>query len=81
MSKRTAMIPERNGSIATFDLWFRAQLPALGYSTFFVKPSSSKSVTSREKLYKPKADITITSTVSITSIVSITSTVSILLVL
>lgn len=64
MSRRTALIPERNGSKATFDLWFNAELPALGYSTFFVTPTTHKSASSQEITHKPAADIVISNTVS-----------------
>ena len=42
VSNRTKYIPERKGSLANYDLVFQVSLPALGYSTYFIKMSTSK---------------------------------------
>ena len=42
VSNRTKNIPERKGSLANYDLVFQVSLPALGYSTYFIKMSTSK---------------------------------------
>ena len=42
LSPVTTRLPEHNGSIATSDLLFKATLPPLGFSTYFVSETSSK---------------------------------------
>ncbi|XP_052266836.1 lysosomal alpha-mannosidase-like isoform X2 [Dreissena polymorpha] len=42
VTKRTMQIPERNGAIATNELVFKVSIPALGFSTYFIKMSNSK---------------------------------------
>ena len=41
VSSETKRIPERKGSLANYDLLFQVSLPALGFSSYFVKMSNS----------------------------------------
>ncbi|WAQ95189.1 MA2B1-like protein, partial [Mya arenaria] len=42
LTKRTTVIPERKGHIATSELVFQVQIPALGFSTYMVKMTQGK---------------------------------------
>ncbi|XP_041362774.1 lysosomal alpha-mannosidase-like [Gigantopelta aegis] len=41
ISPDTMRIPERKGSVATHEIFFEAQLPPLGFSTYFIKQDGS----------------------------------------
>ncbi|XP_041364286.1 lysosomal alpha-mannosidase-like [Gigantopelta aegis] len=41
ISPGTLRIPERNGSLATYQIFFEVQLPPLGFSTYFIKQDGS----------------------------------------
>lgn len=49
VSDETKKIPERNGSIAQSELFFQAELPPLGYSTYFVMETKSEFLLGRSK--------------------------------
>jgi len=64
VSARTKKIPERNGSVATHDMWFTAQLPPLGFSTYFVSAASQSFLTNKLVKVKPASDVVISNDVS-----------------
>jgi len=60
VSRRTAAIPERGTSKATHEVWFKASLAPLGYSTFFVAPVTYQQRVSVPTDPMPKADVLMT---------------------
>ena len=52
VSKRTTKIPERNGSIGTYDMWFKAQVSPVGYSTYFVIPAKSYRGSTNKQVFR-----------------------------
>ena len=52
VSKRTTKIPERNGSIGTYDMWFKALVPPVGYSTYFVIPAKSYRGPTKKQVFR-----------------------------